>query len=487
MSLVRRTLPLLLVLSFLSLSLPGRMLLSVKADTPNTVYLPLVANGLPWPSPFGFETDTDTITNPFVATQAKELGAKWLRLNTVSWRSVQQNQGDPYNWSALNIFEQELAAANSAGLTPIVIVDDSPGWATILPTACSAVRQDHLGDFANFMAALVARYSAPPYNVKYWELGNEVDIDPSLVPVDSVYGCRGDAHDPYYGGGRYGQMLMVVTPAIRQADPEAKVLLGGLMIYSGNSVPCSSTSIDRPECFLEGILRAGAGPYFDIVAYHGHSSYYGSPVDYSGAGGSWAPYGGPAKGKPAVVRQVMSRYGVSKPLFFDEMSLGCPAEDPSNVRQMQLCSSPGPAFFEAQADHVAKMMVPSLSVGVEMISWYSLEGAGWRNGALLDGQQAPRPAYRAYQQLIKETQGASLPPPRVDVYGTSIEAYRFSKGSRIVDTAWSKGTTPGLVTIPQAKFAGAYSRDGVQLTPTIIDGNAQLPVTSSPIYIHRLP
>ena len=84
----------------------------------------------------------------------------------------------------------------------------TPAWAQKYPgVACGPISEDALDDFAEFMAALVSRYSQPPYNVRYWEIGNEPDIDRTLVDSQSIYGCWGEKDDPYYGGKYYGEML----------------------------------------------------------------------------------------------------------------------------------------------------------------------------------------------------------------------------------------------------------------------------------------
>jgi hypothetical protein len=307
-------------------------------------------------------------------------------------------------------------------------------------------------------------------------LGNEPDIDPILVPADWVFGCWGNKDDYFYGGEHYGRMLNVVTPAIKQANPNANVLIGGLLLNSPNS---DTSDPGKPERFFEGILRAGAAPYFDIVAYHVHPAYYESQLDYSGAVGNWADYIGFAKGKPAFLREVMNRYGVSKPLFLNETSLFCP-------EQFATCAGPSQAFLEAQADHIPRLMVRTLSVGVEAIIWYTLEGLGWHNSSLLDGNQEPRPSFRAYQQLIQQTENAPIPPVSVN-YGPGLEAYRFNKGQQVVDVVFSVDTTPETVSIPEQKLIAVYSRDGFPITVSVDNGNAKLVIGFSPVYIRRLP
>ncbi|MDQ4076982.1 MAG: hypothetical protein M3220_12140 [Chloroflexota bacterium] len=419
------------------------------------------------------------IRNSTVKAHAEELGAGWLRLHSVSWKAVEPIQGGGYQWEALATFEQELLAAREAGLTPMVVVADSPSWATInvpYETSCGAIRADRFGDFANFMDALVKRYKRRPYNVHYWELGNEIDVDPRLVSSNSVYGCWGDIDDPYYGGEHYGNMLKAVTPAIRTADRKARVLIGGLML---SSYETTDPNLGHPEKFLEGILRAGAAPYFDMVPYHGHSVYYGRHIDHSGLDGGWTRYGGPALGKPAFLREVMAQYGVDKPLLFNEASLGC------EVRYDPECATPPEAFYQAQADHVSRMMVRTLSANVTGISWYPLSGSQWRHSSLLDESYAPKPAYWAYQTLIDQLSDSTLPPQSVVYDAEGVEAYRFTKSStHKVDVLWSVDGSPRTVSLPQQGFMAAYDHFGNPLVPSYVNGTVRFTVGFRTIYVH---
>lgn len=486
MTVSRRIIPLVIGLVAISVLLSGLKRAPVQAQGNSTIYLPLVlrnaGSAVPRPqsrSPwFGAEVHLDTIGNSKVTARLQEFGGKWLRLGPISWRSVQPTQGGSLNWGALGELEAGLARANEAGLTPIVVVTDSPAWATIdLPhppfkTSCAAIREDRFADFAAFMSALAARYKGRGFNVHHWELFNEPDVDPQVVPVDNPYGCWGNRDDYFYGGEHYGRMLSVVTPAIKQADPGASVLIGGLLLNSPNT-PSEAPGV--PERFFEGILVAGGAQYFDIVSYHAYGWHYGVRQDHSGPAFSWTSYGGFAKGKPTFLHEVMSRYGVSKPIFLTETALGCPP-----------CGDTTPEFLEDQADFVPRTFVRTLSAGANAILWYTLDGPGWRQTGLLNGAQDPRPAYSAYQQLIAQTAGASLPPSSVD-YGGDLEAYRFNKGSRVLDVVWSLDFTPDIIRIPQSQFIAAYGRDGGVIRPTFSDGNVEIPVGFSAVYIHRQP
>ena len=254
------------------------------------------------------------------------------------------------------------------------------------------------------------------------------------------------------------------------------MLIGGLLLDRPNTTEVGS---GRPERFFEGILRAGAAPYLDIVAYHVYDFYHGQTINYDDPADPWAAYGGALKGKPTFLKEVMSRYGVTKPLVADEGGLGC-------APHVSACNPPGSPFYEAQADHVARIMAVSLNLGVGNVSWYTLQGTGWRYGGLLDASQQPLPAYRAYQQFIDQTTGSSLPPQSVN-YGSGLEAYRFSKRSEAVDVAWSLDVTTRVISIPQAKFVAAYGRNGDIITPSFSNGNAVITVGFSPVYVHSRP
>jgi hypothetical protein len=374
------------------------------------------------------------------------------------------------------MFERDLQAARAAGLTPIATIFDSPDWATINrphKTSCGAVRADRFAEFAAFMGWMAARYKG---SVQYWEIGNEPDIDPSLVPADQAFGCWGDIADPYYGGEHYGKMLKAVTPAIKRANPSAQVVVGGLALLDPET---TNPAYGKPEKFFEGILRAGAGDSFDSVAYHSYPGYTNRPLDYDydrAPYTKWAPMGGYTIGKAKFLRAVMAKYGVDKPLMLNETGLTCPTP-PDGI-----CGGVGPTFYAAQSTYMIRMMTRAWSIGVQQIMWYTLHGPGWFNSGLLDEQQRPRPVYHAYQQYIAHTSPGEPPVPinEYDRNDVRVEAYRFNKGMELVDIVWAKDLSTYYIKTPP-KFTKAYDQYGAELAPI----GPYLPVNFSAIYIHH--
>lgn len=91
--------------------------------------------------------------------------------------------------------------------------------------------------FASYADKVVTRFKD---RVKYWEIWNE--------PNSPIY------WKPQDGMRAYTELLKVVYPAIKKADPTAVVLMGGL---TGN-----------PDQSLNEIYLNGGKPYFDRVNIH---------------------------------------------------------------------------------------------------------------------------------------------------------------------------------------------------------------------------
>ncbi|MGD9092565.1 MAG: hypothetical protein PVF74_06935 [Anaerolineales bacterium] len=458
-----------------------QLLESKSANAESLLYLPVLVYNHPWASPFGSESNAPIVDGSTMLERAVELDIKWARMGTqIHWNELQPNPGDPIQWHLLETFEDELHALRAAGITPIVIIKDSPHWAVVQdartdgkPTTCAPIATEYLDEFADFVSQLVYRYKTPEFNVHHWELFNEPDVDPDLVPVDFLFGCWGDIDDiDYYGGKHYGEMLKVITPMIKSIDPQANVHIGGLLLANPDSPPGQG----KPENFLKGILAAGAAPYFDVVPYHWHPSYGNVTADYDNAiGSAWDPLGGGTVGKARYLRQLMSDFGVDKPLFLNESGFGCKETD-------AWCVPPDSQFFENQADYLVRSYTRGLSENLMGMVWYALSGPGWRDTGLLDASQNPRPSYDAYKVLIALLRYGKYQAP-ID-YGAGIEAYEFRRKLERVHVLWANdaGVTSDVL-VPDANFLAAYDRDGTLLTPPLIGPNRQISVGFSPVYI----
>jgi hypothetical protein len=400
-------------------------------------------------------------------TLAIEAGAYWIRRNAILWSDVERTEGK-LNWSVNLGLEKEMALASSQGAQMVMIVRSAPDWAQQIPGVfCGPVLPEKLPAFANFLYETVKRYSVPPYNVLYWELGNEPDIDHALVAKDSPFGCWGDADDPFYGGGQYAEMLKQVYPRIKEANPDAQVLVGGLLLDCDPVSPPGDKNC-TPSRFLEGILKNGGGAYFDGVSYHAYD-YYNSPSSYSNPNwnSSLQTYGPALVPKGRYLRSVLNANGATgKFLINTESGLVC-GRDGSEPA----CRTP--EFEQTKANYIAMANVSALAESLRGNLWYSL--TGWRGTALVDQNLSPLPAYQAFKTSAAQILNARFIREITDYPG--LRGFELEReGQRI----WFLGSVDGqphTITLPEQPVA-ILDVLGAPLPAT-----TELTVTAAPVYI----
>jgi len=443
---------------------------STNSANNSGLYFPLTVTNSPWITTFG--TQVRSLSNPAVDDLLNESGVHWVRMDTFHWAWIepQNTSSTGYKWSTVD--ENSLIAASQNGMNVIGIIRDTPDWAQkIPPYSCGAISQAAMPEFANFVRDLVKRYSVPPYNVHHWEIWNEPDVvySPELG-YDSVFGCWGDASQTHYGGVYYGEMLNVIYPVIKAADPNAQVGIGGLLIDCDPTVDSSCQS----GKFLNGIIRKTGiqerGDNFDFIGFHGYAAYSsadGLSQDVNHP--NWKHRGGVVLGKLDYIRSVLDVYGLEKPIYHTEGALLCPEYNPTD------CDPPGSDFEEAQADYVVWLFVRNWANDVDVTVWYEFQGPGWRNGGLLDGSQTPKPAYNALKFLTQEI-GSARYIGRV-LENTAVDGYEFLRNDKKVWVMWSPDEINHTVSLP-ASTLGAYDKYG-----------AAIPITSnqitvnSPVYV----
>ena len=426
--------------------------------------------------------------DPIIITRAVDAKLSGIRYNGLFWSNVEPVQGER-DWSQLTSFEQEMLSFSENGLTPIVIVRSTPPWAQKVPNFyCGPIKEDALDDFANFMGELVARYSRPPYNVIYWEIWNEPDIDSVLLtpgqhPAIQLFGCWGDGSDPYYGGGYYAEMLKKVYPAVKNANPAAQLLIGGLNLDCDPTAPPEGLSC-LPAKFLEGILQNGGGNYFDIVSYHGYAFWwpsFGFSGDWDLQHLTWSHRGGVVLGKADFIREVLAQYKLEKPLILTEASLAC-----YDSNQYCQCNDPNTEclqdeFLAAQANYAVRLYTRLWANGLLGATWYQLNyNGGWRHTDLLDQNQDPKAAYITVQFLATLLEGAAYTG---SLSTSTVEGYSFRKGETEYQIYWTNDlATTAPLSLPENTQV-VYNKLGQHITPS----GMSIMVGFEPIIIESRP
>jgi hypothetical protein len=431
---------------------------SVSAVTPRQ-YMPMVINQWPLVTVFGIETSNYTASQTALA----ESGATWIRRNALQWQSVEATPGQR-NWDPG--LDADLINASKNGQKVILIVHGTPVWARTIPSSnCSPIQPGQLQAFAIFMRDAVNRYSKAPYNVKYWEIWNEPDA-PANPGQNIPYGCWGNPGDPYFGGGDYANMLKALSPQIRQADPSAKIVLGGLLLDCDPNKPATCGGQLKMSLYLEGILRNGGAPHFDIVSFHAYDFFLSQQNTLGGYASSnwasaWNTTGPVLIAKTRFLKSVLSQFGAGdKQLMNTEVGLLC-----------YLCGVTPSNFETTKAYYVPQAYAAAIAEGLIANVWYSYEG--WEKSGLI-GQ-----SFVAFKVARAKLGGATYVGEigAGDVNASGVKGYKFSRSGKSVWVIWSLDGGVKNVTLPGTPTAITDALGATQ------PASAGLQVTIKPLYV----
>lgn len=434
---------------------------------------------------------------PTLVDAMRDSGACWSRV-FVDWSAIEPRapiEGQPPDYSpgALAWYDEKLALVEGAGVRLIALVEAVPEWAAVADDPvcapapkCAPVHPDRLDDFAQFLTDMVNRYKQPPYNIHHWELRNEPD-GTSASRAGAGQGCGGRC------GSLYAEMLQVAYPAIKAADPEATVLMGGLAY--DRFLPEETARRTQPDAvpefyryFPDDMLQAIQdmdGIYPDILNVHFFTDFRGQwerwtpdnpptcgDVD-DGLGTPYEAWGIDLIAKINHFRNRLSTcFGVEGPIWVTEM-----AEHGWNYDD----------WLVRQARYVIQGYARGLAAGVENITWFALVSPpydGAEQGLLFKNTLEPKPAYRAYQTLTAQLSGYqyahTLDAPDVEGY-----AFRNAAGEKIV--AWGSGVVTvaaGRVSVVDRNGQITWVEDG---GPADLDGapngSLSLQMTDEPVFM----
>lgn len=399
--------------------------------------------------------DADYNFSPGAVNAASRAGAQILRSH-VSWAAVEPSNTDPshYIWGYYDTVFSRIASNN---LSPIAVIDKCPTWAC--PFIRGPINSANMGDYTEFVNALVARYSQPPYNVHYWELFDEPDA------------AAGPTGQLGYGNhaAEYVQALRILHDAVKAVDPESVVMNGGLAY--------DRPTIFRPE-FLTETLAYGAGQYIDALNFH----YF----RINGPG--WTTIGQ----KVAEIRSVMHNVGANLPLVCTSVG-----ESSENI-------APWYSSEAQQAQYLIKVNAQSAAAGIKSTIWYLVQDfdcvlpsscpSGWevwaRHGLVRqDGlEKRAHMAMRVFGEEIGSGAYQRQLGPENGVTG-SLEGYQFagSTTSLQVSVVWNNATATTNLTVPALQVPNlirAVSLTGQPLpTQPGSNGTVLVSVGSDPVYL----
>lgn len=357
-----------------------------------------------------YAVDTISDLSPALLDKLKAGGAGAIRVY-ISWADLepQKSSPDQFKW---DIYDGMYKLLSDKGLQPITTILSCPQWACARPDGPVIV--ERVPDFVQFMTAVVGRYSKSPYNAHYWEFWNEPD---SVAPDASRYnwGTHGD---------RYAAMLGALQAPMKQADPSAKLVMGGLSYdnFLEQGGPFNKT-------FLDDVLKAGGGQYLDVFNFH----YYVQNVN-------WCSF----TAKLNELRAKLKAYNLNVPIMSTESGFTSGIDVGSND--------------DTQSAYVAQLYAQTAGEGMLSTTWFlakdfpgPAQGKDiFQKSGLLDASLAPKPSYNAYKVAVAEL--GQRPVARVlgaaegitgKMRGYEFQADANHKARLWTVWAWDVSTNPG--------------------------------------------
>ena len=414
----------------------------------------------------------------------RDLGARWVR-EEISWANLEPGKG-VFNWG---LMDAALTQAAQAGFGIIGMLLTTPGWARVSDCSSRITRNGgslnywcppaNPQDFADFVAAAVERYDGDGINdapgsprVAAWQIWNE---------PNNWATWPGEAHE-------YGAILAAGYAAAKAADPTALVATGGVYVFDGGTR--TGGNRDGLE-FLGAAFTAvpAAQTSFDALAIHPYMPDTAPDrAELYGLVSLW--------GRIANTRGWLdAKRGPNVPIWISELGWStCTASSP-------VCKTE-----QEQANYLVRSYGIALALGVQHINWFQLEDKFdspasdlWGNAAILRNRNqgySRKLAANAYATLTAQLGVATFigfgplhnysfqpnaltPPARYHL------RFQTSTGA-LVDLLWTTGVAEiRAVPLEAGRTAQLIGRDGNTLPLNIQNGQVQIPLSETPVYLRQ--
>lgn len=169
-------------------------------------------------------------------TASETLGAKWMRFDMRAGNLKPSNGA--YSFGGTDTVVNALTAAG-INIVPILMAGGTSAWVdNTFDTAGERT------SFADYCAGVVDHYP----EITYWELLNE----PNLASTTTL-------------AANYTELMKVVYPAIKEANPNAQLIVGSFA-----SIETTGSGHQAVSSFVDTIYANGGGPFLDAFSQHSY-------------------------------------------------------------------------------------------------------------------------------------------------------------------------------------------------------------------------
>lgn len=286
--------------------------------------------------------------------ELQALGVQDIRI-AVPWVYVQAGGPTSYDWAKLD-YVVNAAANRDMGI--LGVISATPIWA-------GAPLNGHPDNavYAGFASAVATRYAG---RIDSYEIWNEPNGNPFFSPVSA---------------SAYTDLLKAAYPAIKAADPDARVIGGVLGAVS--TIPGLSQS---PITFVKEMYDSGAHGYFDALSYHPY--HYLTPFSKGATTGAEAPIN-----QVAAIRAMMIANGDADAKLW-ATEYGLPTSSVSQAQQAafihdfvaswQNVDGAGPVFVYTTRDSNTGGFDDEENFGIFQTNWTKKEAADTVAGLITD-------------------------------------------------------------------------------------------------------
>lgn len=414
----------------------------------------------------------------------RDLGARWVR-EEISWANLEPGKG-VFNWG---LMDAALTQAAQAGFGIIGMLLTTPGWARVSDCSSRITRNGgslnywcppaNPQDFADFVAAAVERYDGDGINdapgsprVAAWQIWNE---------PNNWATWPGEAHE-------YGAILAAGYAAAKAADPTALVATGGVYVFDGGTR--TGGNRDGLE-FLGAAFTAvpAAQTSFDALAIHPYMP--DTAPDRAGLYGLVSLWGRIANTRGWLD----AKRGPHIPIWISELGWStCTLSSP-------ICRTE-----HEQANYLVRSHGIALALGVQHINWFQLEDKFdsptadlWGNAAILRNRNqgySRKLAANAYATLTAQLGAATFigfgPLHNYSFQHNALTLparyhlrFQTSTGA-LVDLLWTTDAAETrTLSLEVGRTAQLIGRDGNILPLNVQNGQAQIPLSETPVYLRQ--